>query len=889
MRPVRWFWASGLLLVAGGCDPPEVRTLDLGVPARDGGADDQGPSDRGILDADFQLDGSEPDAGFSPDAVPLDADPCGDPGLSGASVVGMAPELATVQIIGESECRRTYRLETTATLREPRRGQVRELSEVADRPRLRSGSPIWDVVYALAVTEAAEASVAQIQDGAFLNGAPFTCAPPGCFETGRLWRWVWTRDTAFAGDLGLSALDPARLLSSLELKLSERRGGGDLQIIQDTGTGGSYPISTDRVVWALGARAVLAELEEPARSVARDRWILALRNTAEHDRAVVFDADRGLYRGESSFLDWREQSYPPWTASDPAQIGASWALSTNVLHLVLLETLSELLLEVQPSEAATWQARSAALRTAIIAHFDRPGGAPAAFLPSTLDPGPVERQDALATALYVLHGLAPDGAAALSAQAFLPFGPPVIWPAQPETAIYHNRAIWPFVTAYLARAGAKVRHDRVVTAAADSLLRGAALQLSHVENLEMTTGRAFLLDGVWSGPVVHSERQLWSIGGFLSLIEQTLFGKELSPAGIRFRPYLPRAWRGQFGDRVVLRQLQFRGARFDVELLLPGPTPDHAGAYQRGRVLLNGTEVGADWLSPEQVAGGLVSLELLDVPEPSRPLHQIDTFGTEELYGPKPPSLGAIGVSAFGLSIPLLNNGADPARVTYEILRDGVVVAAGISGGSTEWIDTGASAASASHCYSAQLRYLATGLVSQRAAPSCWWGVAYQRIRTFTAADFTAVGGTLVNNHGRLHYEAWGDPGHSLTLPNFTPDGGGRHLLQLVYGNGSGPINTGITAAVKRLQVVELPAGTTVASGYLPLPQLGSWSEWRSSSFLPVSLRADRSYRVVIDDDLHAVNMSAFEHYARYTGGSGGAAPFQRVNIAELKVLRLDP
>ncbi|MBK6689357.1 MAG: hypothetical protein IPG45_33120 [Deltaproteobacteria bacterium] len=889
MGRVPWIWALFPLWMTSACDRPEVRALDLGTPQADAGVTDQGSEDRGSVDAEPELDGSEPDAGFSPDVIPLDADPCGDPGLSGPSAVGMAPEMATVQIIAENDCRRTYRLETTASLREPRRGPIREVNEPADRPRLRTGSPIWDAVYALAVAEAAEASVAQIQDGAFLNGAPFTCAPPGCFETGRLWKWVWTRDTAFAGELGLAALDPARLLSSLELKLSERRGGGDLQIIQDTGTGGSYPISTDRVVWAFAARALLAELEEPLRSTSRDRWLLAMINTAEHDRVVAFDSVRGLYRGESSFLDWREQSYPPWTANDPAQIGASFALSTNVLHLVLLETVSELLLEVQSPEAATWSARAAALRSAIGRHFDNPGGAPAAFLPSTLDPAPVARQDALATALYVLAGLGSDPAGALSAQPFLPFGPPVIWPSQPETAIYHNRAIWPFVTAYLARAGAKVRHDRVVTAAAESLLRGAALQLSHVENLEMTTGRAFFLDGAWSGPVVHSERQLWSVGGFLSLIEQTLLGKETNSAGIRFRPYLPRAWRGQLGDRVLLHQLQFRGRRFDVELLLPGPTPDRAGAYQLGRVLLNGTEVGTDWLSPDQVAGGRVTLELLDVPEPGRPLHRVDTFGAEELYGPKPPTVGAITALPAGLQIPLSHNGADPTRVTYDVLRDGVVVASGLPGHSTEWIDPGTTVVSPSLCYTAQLRYLATGLVSQRAAPSCWWGVAYQRIRTFTADQLTAVGGTLVNNHGRLHYEAWGDPGHSLTLPNFTPDGGGRHLVQLLYGNGSGPINTGITAAVKRVQVVELPAGTMVASGYLPLPQLGVWSEWRNSSFLPVELRADRSYRVVIDDDTRAVNMSAFDHYARYTGGTGGAAPFQRVNIAELKVLRLDP
>jgi hypothetical protein len=33
---------------------------------------------------------------------------------------------------------------------------------------------------------------------------------------------------------------------------------------------------------------------------------------------VVFDSGTGLYHGETSFLDWREQSYPGWMATDTA-------------------------------------------------------------------------------------------------------------------------------------------------------------------------------------------------------------------------------------------------------------------------------------------------------------------------------------------------------------------------------------------------------------------------------------------------------------------------------------------------------------------------------------------------------------------------------------------
>jgi hypothetical protein len=109
--------------------------------------------------------------------------------------------------------------------------------------------------------------------------------------------------------------------------LRARRGGSNPQIVQDTGTGGSYPVSTDRVVWALGASELLKHLDgaEP-RELPRSR----LPRDGQHRRARPPRGLRrrdGLYRGEQSFLDWREQTYPGWTATDPAHIAMSQARS----------------------------------------------------------------------------------------------------------------------------------------------------------------------------------------------------------------------------------------------------------------------------------------------------------------------------------------------------------------------------------------------------------------------------------------------------------------------------------------------------------------------------------------------------------------------------------
>ncbi|MGH8043259.1 MAG: Six-hairpin glycosidase-like protein, partial [Stenotrophomonas sp.] len=197
---------------------------------------------------------------------------------------------------------------------------------IAAQPmRSRTDSVMFDALFALAQQDMVADRVDAIRDPAFNFGNPVDCA---CFQTGERWPYVWTRDVSFAADLALARLEPTRTRQSLQFKLSAARDGHTpgLFVAQDTGSGGSWPISSDRVVWFLAARNLLDD-----GPFATQTWE-ALQATLAQDRAMVFDARTGLYRGETSFLDWREQTYPDWTRQDVRFIGESFALSTNVLH-----------------------------------------------------------------------------------------------------------------------------------------------------------------------------------------------------------------------------------------------------------------------------------------------------------------------------------------------------------------------------------------------------------------------------------------------------------------------------------------------------------------------------------------------------------------------------
>ncbi|TAL87021.1 MAG: Six-hairpin glycosidase-like protein [Rhodanobacter sp.] len=395
-----------------------------------------------------------------------------------------------------------------------------------------TASTLFNGLYAMAQDDLRLDSVTAIRDGAFDHGKPIPCH---CFETGLKWPYVWTRDLSYSTDLGLWRFDPARARNGLEFKLSGVRVASapqGLYVMQDTGSGGSWPISTDRVVWFLGAQHLLGD-----KTFADKVW-QALQDTLAQDRQYAFDRRFGLYRGETSFMDWREQSYPAWTANKVTFIGQSYALSTNVLHYQALQLAAKLAAtHHQPKLATTYASEAAALKQAINAHFWRADrGMYMSYIGG--DGTPYDTYDLLGISLAITSGVA-DGQRArqtLANYPTWPAGSPVMWPERADQPIYHNRAIWPFVSAYAIRAARTVDDPARIAHEIRSVMRGAALYGSNLENYELLTQGQHLDEGKLSGPVVNSPRQLWSVAAYLDIVTEGVFG--LTENG-QVKPKLP--------------------------------------------------------------------------------------------------------------------------------------------------------------------------------------------------------------------------------------------------------------------------------------------------------------------------------------------------------------
>ena len=135
--------------------------------------------------------------------------------------------------------------------------------------------------------------------------------PDSTFRTGKEWAGVWTRDISYSIILSMGILQPKVAMISLKKKVKNGK------IIQDTGTGGAYPISTDRQIWAVAAWEVYKVTGDT-------NWLRyayeVIKNSINDDLQNIHDPETGMVKGESSFwfnkqgfikdkLEWQDEYF----------------------------------------------------------------------------------------------------------------------------------------------------------------------------------------------------------------------------------------------------------------------------------------------------------------------------------------------------------------------------------------------------------------------------------------------------------------------------------------------------------------------------------------------------------------------------------------------------
>ncbi len=608
--------------------------------------------------------------------------------------------------------------------------------------------------------------------------------PDSTFRTGKEWAGVWTRDISYSIILSMAHLQPRVAMNSLLKKVNAKR-----KIIQDTGTGGAYPVSSDRMIWAVAAWEVYKVTGDEA-------WLKnayeIISNSIEDDLLNVYDATSGLVKGESSFLDWREQTYPKWM--QPADIYASKNLGTNAVHYqanVVAAEMAKLL--NKPTEALKYTQLAAKIKTAINQNFwlaDK--GYYGQFIYGRLNPILSPKSEALGEALCVLFGIAntQQQQSVITKTPVMQYGIPCVYPQIPNISPYHNNAVWPFVQAYWALAAAKVGNETSVMHSVGSIYRAAAMFLTNKENLVAENGD-------FAGTQINSSNMLWSLSGNIALVHKLLFGIQYHPSKITFQPFVPQALKGK---RSLLKYI-YRNAILNIHLEGYGNT---IASFQIDGVKKNVFEIPATLTGVHEV-----HMLLQSQPLPNTTIHLA-----------KPAATPATPIAYYKNNVLKWSSVAEAAQ--YQILRNGILYAISVRNNlpvtetaATEYqviaVDNFKTPSFASEPVMAgEDKWTQTYQLEQYAAP------ANLPLKGFSGSGFVAT--SLQQNT-------------SINIP-VTIDQPGKYALSFRYANGHGPINTSNKCAFRTLLKNDTPLGVMV------FPQRGNeeWSNWGWSNSIVVKL-----------------------------------------------------
>lgn len=678
-------------------------------------------------------------------------------------------------------------------------------NDISKYPRLNTPNTLHRAIYNMALDEMVNA-----------------VEPDTTLRTGKEWGGVWTRDVSYSILLSMAAMQPEASRISLMKKVTP---GG--VIIQDTGSGGAWPISSDREIWTIAAYELY--------KVTGDRqWLQyiypIIKKSLYDDSLTVATAD-GLVKGETSFIDWREQSHPRWMQT--ADIYNSETLSTSVVHAQALHILAEISSELgETADAEKYERQSQTVVDAINRMLWMPEKGYYAMYRYGRDNLILNpRAETLGESLAILYGIADEERARTitASNPTTPFGSAIFFPQIADIPSYHNNALWPWVSSYWAMANAKAGNEQGTLEAIGAIFRPAALFATNKENFNLDNGDI--------ATELNSSNMLWCLAGNIAMTQRILFGIEYCTDGLAFAPFVPKALAA---DR-TLENYRYRNAILDITVRGHG---NRIASFK-----LNGREHAP--LLPTDISGHN-SVEIVMADNEIAPIGINRTANVKAPLTPiawlsNNPALDAPGVPANNLlqwnpieyigAYAVLRNGQriDTVRTTsYPAVVPGEYQVIGISGDGVE------SFASEPRSNMPEVLVEFPAAATTMISPEI----------SYTAADGTVNG---FNGNGFVEIDRRSAP---ITVEADIP-ATGVYSISLRYANGNGPVNTENKAAIRTLCV------DGDRKGVLVMPQRGvaNWDDWGISSTVQVMLTKGK-HRFTVDFRPENTNMNGNTNHA---------------------------
>lgn len=681
-------------------------------------------------------------------------------------------------------------------------------NDISSYPQLRSDNRLHNAIYNMGLDEMVNA-----------------VEPDTTLRTGKEWAGVWTRDVSYSIILSMSYLQPEASKISLMKKVTPTG-----RIIQDTGSGGAWPVSSDRMIWAVAAYELY--------KVTGDRdWLEyiypIIKNSLEDDFEITY-VD-GAVNGETSFIDWREQSHPKWMQT--VDIYASQAQSTGAVHVAALDVLSKIAAELgKKDDAAKYAEMSKSLNESIIKKFWMPEkGTMAMYTYGREYPIVNPRSETLGQTFAILYDQLPDSMATTITENIpvTPYGPAIFFPQIKDMPSYHNNALWPWVASYYVLANAKTGNEEGVMEGIGSVFRPAALFTTNKENFNLDNGDI--------ATELNSSNMLWCLAGNLAITHRVLFGITFETDGLHISPFMPKALAGTRS----LEGFDYRGSKVDITISGYGNKVKEITVNGKRVKNIDGAIIPA---RPKGNYNVVVTMADNDI----APMKVNRTANVKSPLTPLTRFTHDADIAAANPAAPYENTLQwNPIEYIagYIVLRDGERIAR------TRQTSFDASVPGVYQVIGVD----ADGVESFASEPlSNQPTVRVKPAATATVLKSKEVSyqpdGGVINGYSG---NGFAETDHNTAPVVFDIDADGDYFLSLRYANGNGPVNTENKCAVRTLFVDGVKAGTVV----MPQRGIGNWDDWGMTNYIPVSLTKGK-HKITIEMMPYDENMNLATNHA---------------------------
>ena len=680
-------------------------------------------------------------------------------------------------------------------------------NDISRYPQLVSSSTLMNAIYNMGLDEMVNA-----------------IEPDSTLRTGREWPGVWTRDVSYSIILSMAMLQPEVSRISLEHKISPQG-----IIIQDTGSGGAWPVSSDRQIWTVAAFEVY-------KATGSMNWLKriypVIKKSLETDYATIYDPSTGLVRGETSFIDWREQSYPRWMQT--ADIYQSEALGTNVVHAQAWRCLSEICRILgNDTEARLYSGRADHIAAAINNELwlnDEEYYGMYLYGRDYLIMNP--RAETLGESLAILYGVASPQRSALITQnnPVTPFGPAIFFPQISDMPAYHNNALWPFVASYWTLANARAGNSRGTLLGVGSMYRPAALFATNKENFNLDNGDITT--------ELNSSNMLWSLSGNLAIMLKMLFGISPETDGLAFNPFIPR----ELADRRMITGLRYR--KMNLDIIVEGHGSRIAEFYLNGKKqapYIDGSLTGEQTVKIVMDNNTPMPLKVNETNNVKAPLTPIAWLTYD-------PALAAGTASSARFN--LLQWQPIEYIANYIVLRDGKQIAVT---NETTWNATVPGVYQVIGVSTDGVQSFASEPRSNLPVTVVEMPIESTRIESREARNVPTTPLKGFRGSGFAEVDHSASPLHV----GFDVNESGQYAIDFRYANGNGPVNTENKCAIRTVSVDGHRLGIIV----MPQRGVGNWNDWGMTNVLELHLDAGH-HVVTVSFEPNNENMNVTTNHA---------------------------